>query len=263
MASNTVTIALSGEHIPLREFSEAIVRFRALIDALSSEVATGVSIEWLVDDLEIGSALATARGQTANLARQGEVEKVVRAYGSVGTALERGTEVPFSDRVKRELFELTSILNGKVEAIRFETAETESIVRSPHALDMKASTAIGLPAYMETTVYGAVEGRIQTLSNRGSLRFTLYDTHNDKAVSCYIAEGQDDLLRDVWGRRALVEGRIRRDPLTGRPLTIRDVRHIQPLPEPEPYRFYEARGILPLMPGEEMPEDRIRRLRDA
>jgi hypothetical protein len=117
---------------------------------------------------------------------------------------------------------------------------------------------------METMpVYGAIEGRIQTLTNRGSLRFTLYDTHNDKAVSCYVAEGQEDLLRDVWGRRALVEGRIRRDSQTGRPLTIRDVRRIVPLPEPEPYRFYEARGILPLMPGEEMPEERIRRLRDA
>src|SRR5207253_2344141 len=144
-----------------------------------------------------GSTLATARGQTADLARQDEVEKVVRAYGSAGSALERGTEIPFSDRVKRELFELTSILNGKVEAIRFETAETESIVRSPQALDVRASTAIGLPTYMETAVYGAVEGRIQTLTNRGSLRFTLYDTHNDKAVSCYVAEGKEDQLRDV------------------------------------------------------------------
>src|SRR2546428_12699943 len=113
MASNTVTIALSGDRIPLREFSEAMVRFRALIDALSNEVASGVSIEWLVDDLELGSTLATARGQTADLARQDEGEKGGRAYGSGGSALGAGTQIPVSGRVKRGLARVTSMLYRK------------------------------------------------------------------------------------------------------------------------------------------------------
>jgi hypothetical protein len=105
-----------------------------------------------------------------------------------------------------------------------------------------------------------VRGRVQTLSSRGRLRFTLYDALYDKAVSCYLAEGQEDIMRDAWGHVALVEGWVTRDPATDRPLSIRGIERVTLLPEGDPHGYRRARGAVL---GRELPEAIIRRLRDG
>ena len=45
--------------------------------------------------------------------------------------------------------------------------------------------------------YGAIEGRVQSLSQRKGLRFTLYYQEFDRAVSCYLSEGQEERMRVV------------------------------------------------------------------
>ena len=112
--------------------------------------------------------------------------------------------------------------------------------------------------------YGGVEGRVQTLTSRGSLRFTLYDLFYDRAVSCYLSEGREDLMRDAWGRYVLVEGMVYRDPVGGRPTSVRRVTGDTILTEPEPGRSYvDARGALRQDASGLSPEEAIRRVRDA
>jgi hypothetical protein len=111
--------------------------------------------------------------------------------------------------------------------------------------------------------FGAVEGRVQTLSSRGGLRFTLYDSLHDRAVSCYLAEGHEDIMRDAWGRLAVVQGLVKRDPRTGRPVTIREVRSVELLGERSPHDYKRARAAIPLPEGARRAEDVIRQLRDA
>lgn len=52
------------------------------------------------------------------------------------------------------------------------------------------------------SAYSAIEGVVQTLTSRRGLRFTLFDSLHDQAVSCYLEDGQEELMRGVWGRRA-------------------------------------------------------------
>ena len=94
-----------------------------------------------------------------------------------------------------------------------------------------------------------MEGRIETVTRRKGLRFTLYDSLDDKAVSCYLEDGQEKLMRGAWGRRALVEGWVSRDPATGRPLTIRRVSHVELLPDVESGGYRRARGVVPVGTG--------------
>ena len=49
----------------------------------------------------------------------------------------------------------------------------------------------------------------------------MYDELFDSAVSSYLGEEHEDMMRDAWGKRLIVEGWIRRDPETGRPVTVR------------------------------------------
>ena len=143
------------------------------------------------------------------------------------------------------------MLGQRVTSVRFETAEEDiTILARPSRADRIQ------PAF------GAIEGRIQTLTNRNTLRFTLYDTLYDRAVSCYLVEDQEDIIREAWGRKAIVEGLVTRDADTGRPTTIRGVSKIH-LVSDAPGNYLDARGIMPVPDGTPFPEDIIRRLRDG
>jgi hypothetical protein len=264
MALDTLTIALSGE-VTLDRFKEAVRRFYDLVNGLSTEEGAS-DVLWIIDDLNPGSAVAVVRG----LGPKEKIERVVRQYGEVGVAIEQGKKLTqHSDKVRRAANGLRRIAGGRIESVRLETPEREAILRPTpmRRADQQVFPIPSPPPLLETfrsaaAAYGAVEGRVQTLSNRGGLRFTLYDTLNDKAVSCYLAEGYENIMRDAWGRLAVVEGLVSRDPLSGRPLAVRRVRDVTLLPERSAESYQEARGSSPSL-TDLLPEQAIRRLRDA
>jgi hypothetical protein len=250
MPSDTLTLALNGD-VSFEAYADAIARFRALIDALSEELGVADQVEWMVHALQVSSAIATIRGESEF---SEHVERVVRAYASVGKALERGERPQFSPEVIRNAQGIARVLSDKITSIRFETAEEDAIVSQQGVVS--AENAL-------QTAYGAAEGRVQTLTTRKGLRFTLYDTLHDRAVSCYLQEGQEELMREAWDRRAIVEGLISRDRLSGRPVAVRRISEIRVLPVIEPGSYLKARGVAPIKAGEPLPEEIIRRLRNA
>jgi len=259
MSLDTATLVLSGD-VLLTTFAKAIGHFHSLLTGLSTD-AGSPEIEWVIDALERSSTLATVRG----VGDPARVTRVVEEYVRVGDALEGGAPLTkYSPRVRRAASGLRAIPGGKVESVRFETAEREVILR-PERPGMEPPTLrvagpesmMGVPR----AAYGAIEGRVQTLTSRGGLRFTLYDLLHDRAVSCYLKEGYEDIMRDAWGKVALVKGWVSRDPHTGRPLTIRQVTTVRVHSESRA-TFRDARGALPAAGGE-LPEHVIRRLRDA
>jgi hypothetical protein len=269
MPLDTVVLVLSGERdVPLEDFAHAISRFYALVKALSAE-AGRPDLEWVVDDLARGSTVAVARG----LGDVQTVEKVVRLYGEVGASLQENQPIPHSQAVRSAAGKLRSIVGGRVESMRLETPEREAIVRplrpkrseEEPTLLLPVSPPPPLPGAIKPapTAFGAVQGRVQTLTSRGGLRFTLYDILDDKAVSCYLVEGGEEIMRDAWGKLATVEGWVTRDPLTGRPLTVRQVAKVVVVYAESPGRWREAKAAVPWSPGDPLPEQVIRRLRDA
>jgi hypothetical protein len=258
MANDSATLSLLGDQVPFAAYVKAMDHFRGLIDALSTELAARASIEWIVEDLARSSATTTIRGEAIGLDATASVERVVSAYDSLAATFERGDLAGYAPKIVREITGLTDILNGKVEAIVFQSAVRETIIRKRD----RAGEGQWQPT-PAVEAYGAIEGRVQTLTSRGGLRFTLYDALHDRAVSCYVTEGRDSLLRDIWGRRVLVEGWISRDAQSGRPLAVRQITSITELPERGPGSYRDARGAVPLKPGGLLPEVAIRRLRDA
>ena len=249
MPNNTMTLALSGD-VPFDSFAKAMSSFNSLVSALGTEHDAGGDIRWFVDALEKSSALATIRAEST---KPEKVEAVVDGYTQIATALETKRPLPtYRARTLRHAQDIVALLNEHITSVRFETAIEEHIVTSPPFVG-----AVPLrPAY------GAVEGRVQTLSNRQSLRFTLFDSFHDRAVSCYMVEGFEEIMRGAWDKRAAVEGLVTRDPSTGRPLTVRQVTNIRILPDEEgDYR--QARGVIPYAEASSTPEEVIRRLRDG
>jgi len=252
MPDDSVTLGLSGE-VPSSLFARAMQHFDKLIQALTTELAKQDAFDWILDDLQFGSATVTIRAEAKRGEDLDRIDRVVRAYTDIGRKLERDEPLLYSEKVIKEAQGIVSLLNGHITAVRFETAETEATIISPLTERLPKRT------YMRA--YDAIEGRVQTLTNRKGLRFALYDSFYDHAVSCYLVAGQEELMRDVWDRRAIVEGWVSRDPFSGRPVAIRRITDIKVLDDVRPGSYREARGALSGERAQLPPEERIRRAR--
>jgi hypothetical protein len=250
MAADTVTLALEGE-VPIAAFAKAVGNFEELVRVLSSDVAREGNIRWVVEDLRIGSTVVTIRAVSSD---EEAVDRVVGAYSAIGRSLQRNQTIPYSGRVIRLAENIRSVLNGNVTAVRFETPLEDITIYG---------AGIGLRVMPATSAHGAVTGRVQTLTSRNRLRFTLYDLLEDRALSCYLDPGNEELIRGAWDRMARVEGWLSRDSLTGQPVSIRQIRNVTLLPEVPAGTYRQARGAAPLEPGDLSAENAIRRLRDA
>lgn len=256
MSSQVVTLALDGEPT-IEDYLSALEGFQQMLDLLGATVASDQPIRWTIDALDKSSAITTLRGESQDLAA---VERVAAEYLRVGYALasaDPAERLALPSEIRRSADRVLGILNGRVPAVRFETADDDVTIQSGTATTL---LTVSIPPSDFPGAYGAVEGRIQTLSSRNSLRFTLYDVIHDKAVSCYLQEGQQEMVRGLWDRLAVVEGFVKRDAATSRPTAVRRIRRIEPVAVAEEGAWRRVRGLVDSpVPA----EDLIRRARDA
>lgn len=254
MPKDTITLRLSGD-VRLEDYLVAMGQFRALIAALNEDVARGIKVEWSIDELMAGSAAATIRGDVSEEALQPAVEAIVRAYEDVGVRMQSGQEIPYSPRAVDAAYGITGVLNGRIDEITFETDEMEAFVTN--TVNWSASR----PRQTAYYSYGAIEGRVQTLSSRHTLTFTLYDVFGN-AIQCRLRKGDEEMMRDAWERWVVVEGKVRRDA-EGKPKSIRQITAVEAIDEGEPGDYRQARGAVPIGPNALSSEETIRQLRDA
>ena len=247
MAKNTITFELGGR-VELADFANGITAFRRLVNALTPHNA---GVTWVVDDLQPGSAVVTLRGESDSPIA---VEGVVENYGKIGAVLSERNDLPQFGKRVRDAAEAIRKLTGTTEYVRFETSEGDYTIYANGHTPNRSTPTVAI---------GAIAGRVQTLSNRSGLRFNLYDRLHDKAVACYLTHGQEELMREAWGQRATVTGRVSRDATTGRPIAIRQIMNVEILGDVKPGSYREARGAVPWQPGDRRPEEVIRELRDA
>lgn len=253
--SDTATLELQGR-VSLEQFADAVAHFHRLLRALTAE-SQAHDVRWEIDALSTGSAIATVRGVPENGTKPERVEQVVRNYLEVGQALKSRMTVPYSPKVQIEANGLAAMLRAGVEGVRFDTAEGEVTLNELPVAEPSAPVTVAAEG-----TYGAVTGRVQTLSSRSELRFTLYDRLYERAVSCYVTKERKSLMREIWDKLATVEGWVTRDPLSGRPLAVRRITNVTLLDEVGPQAYTNARAILPLKRDDPSPEEAIRRLRD-
>jgi len=251
MAKETLTLALEGD-IALEDFASAISNLNSLLNQLTKEVAKGAEVAWFIDELYSGSAVATFRGVNGDMS---SVENVINAYEEVGDALQAGREICYSTSVQKYAYNLISVLDNRVTSVRFETPTKDIVIVSKHIEGGQVNQI--------KYAWSSVKGTVETLSKRKKLSFTLWDSMYDKPVSCYFKEGQEDIMRDAWGKHTIVSGRVGRRAETGRPIVIRDVKQIRLVEDVEPGSYRRARGVFPWTSDSELPENIIGRLRSA
>ena len=247
MAKDTLTFELGGR-VEITDFAAGIAAFSRLVNALTPRNA---GVTWIVEDLQPGSAVVTFRGESTDLA---VVEEIVDQYERIGGAMEWHEDLlQFKSRVVSAANAIRD-LTETTEYVRFQTSQRDCTIYRNGLTSQRPPPTVAI---------GSVAGRVQTLSNRGGLRFNLYDTLHDKAVACYLTPGQEEIMREAWGNRARVTGRVSRDALNGRPIAIRQIISVEPLVETERGSYQRARGAVAWRVGDRLPEEVIRELRDA
>lgn len=248
---DTATLVMSGA-FRLTDFARAVQGFDHLIDKLRLDYGDGLDVPWLVDHLDATPgdrattrAITSTRGAWTNPSELRGVETVVTEYETVGRALERRAPLSrFSKDVETAAKELQHLLNGHVRAFTFQTSEVDAeVVAAP--VEVQATLLAPPIKAVNPYSFAAIRGRVESMSRRGGLRFTLYDINGALPISCYLSRDQEVRLKELWGKLVVVEGTVRRDPATGEPTTIRQITDIQEVPEErdKKWEFERARGV--------------------
>jgi hypothetical protein len=183
----TISLRIKGEKITADKLRSSIGAFYALIDEIASEVSgQRKPIKWIV----------SVRKGSINLINEPEIVRDLspKVTDEIFASIKRGIPsleknairpAHFSDRALEYLQDLASIpkerTNG-LEAISIKV-ETKSYKITPHVI---ANVDSILGVYSKS--FGSIEGRLSTLSERGSLKFIVYDSLTDKPIRCDITE---------------------------------------------------------------------------
>ena len=248
MSKTTLTFELGGR-VELKEFEEGIRLFTRLVSNLTPR--SGVT--WVVEDLQPGSATVTLRGEADDPVK---VKRVIDDYEKVGGALSRHEEPDHPSVRVIETANAIATFAKTREYVRFGTSVVDCTIYGKRIPDNDTLVS-------PSVSIGAITGRVQTLSSRSGFRFNLYDDIHDRAVACYLESGQEEIMREAWGNLVTVVGRVSRDPMTGKPISIRDIRQVKLLDDVAPGTYRQARGAVPWEPGDLLPEEAVRLLRDA
>lgn len=255
MARDTITLILGGEEVSLALYAEALRDFTRLLRALSEEIAGTAEIEWEVAQVTRGSLGTTVRGVYEDVR---VLEEIGASYVATGRAIQTGSPIPFTSPEIVESVRALVSLTERVPSLTFGSNGDSATLEGPVA-DLVTHAEVGRDSLIS---FGELRGTVATIWDRPQLRFALYDDLFERVVYCYLDKDQAELAREVWRRRVAVAGIIYREPETGRPTAVRNVRNIQVL-EKVSASLERVRGLLGWEDGDEPAELSIRRLRDG
>ncbi len=239
-SQNQVILEISGPRITADKFSRGVRAFFDFIDELAREVSGKIKpVQWIVSAQE-GSIKLIAKPEPEE-ASPDAISSVLKAIENGVKMIEGSASRPecFSDKVLKDLQKLASICdgNGDLDRVRIW------VNQSPNEISTKIASNVNSILGIHFSDLGAIEGRLQMISERGGLRFAVYDSLTDRRVRCYFDEDLLEKIIFAFGKRVNVYGMIRYRQ-DGEPITIsvEDFKVLRPrneLPTPE-----EVRGIL-------------------
>lgn len=251
MSENHLSFCLGGE-VTVEKLSDAFARFSQVLDALAE--SHNANIDWLVTGLEHGSATVIARAVPLDDEAERQIPAMHEDYTDAAVCVQEGN-IDHTFSLHRRMHELLALADDD-HPIKVESNDKRVVVDTAVAPFIPS-----LPQGWEdhVTTLGTVRGRVETLSRRNALSFSLYELTTDVAVRCFMDLDLEDKMRSVWGNIADVTGTVRRDTRTNRPLWIRNVTRVEPVDEGDPDGYLKARGVINT---KEPAEVLVRRMRD-
>jgi len=235
-----ITLEIGASHLSPGTFIKAVRAFLGLVD----EITTGLCdpermIEWTVQ-VYSGSNLI---GVTALPGIPDKsVLKLVGILSSGIEAFETSAIEPdhFSDQAVKYLRDLGSLTDG-IEPNRTSV----HIWGRKNVVEITRNSVKNYTRLYRDEIkdHGSIEGKLQTVSERGGFHVVIYEPVWDKAVRCYLSDDLLEIALANFGKRVQVFGQIkyRKD---GSPISIQ-IEEISGFPDSDDIPdFRSVRGIL-------------------
>ncbi|MGE3993524.1 hypothetical protein [Pseudorhodoplanes sp.] len=235
-----LTLEIAGKNVTPDKFLRSVRSFFAIVTEVTAKVAgKRTAVQWNVAVRE-GSNLVgldPLPGYNATI-----VGKIMDAVSSGVSQIEdRAAQPPFfTERAIKSLRDLADVVGTTAED---DTKVRVWVKREPVAVSHKAVAHVAQLLASEHEDYGSVEGRLQTVTERGGFHFVIYQLLWDDSVRCYVPDHLSQKALGSFGQRVEVYGRIkyRKD---GRAQSI-EADDIVPFPPKEIIpSFRDVRGIL-------------------
>jgi hypothetical protein len=221
-SSKSVTLDFDAPVVAPDTFRRLVSAFVELLNSVTEKAAgTGKRATWNMTVSE-GSRLLTAAA-VADRTTEAVVEKVVHAIPDGLRRLAKGTPATpmyFDQRALRAARELASISKErKLTYLQFRA------VGSPVSVSERvADTVVKLLGQHQAL--GTIEGKLQTISDRQTLQFVVFDSLYDKGINCFMDEAIMEQAMQAFRKRVAVTGMVQYDQ-EGQPVSIRvDTIHV-------------------------------------
>ncbi len=234
MEQADLILTLDGE-VTLDDFAKAMQRFKEIVTGLKNEVAPDARIDWLIDDLRKKCAIAKVKGVPATDRDRASVGRIRDAYTDLGQRAAKGEPLHNAEAVVQGIAGLKRLINGHVKSVTLGSEQKRYTIKK---------TTMFSPAKVQwdTETFGGARGKVQSISDRQYLHFTLYDYNDDRPIPCSYPEGSKDKMRKVWGKLVYVEGIVTRDPDTDLVSSIHGISSIEVIRERKAHAWRAALG---------------------
>ncbi|MSU48525.1 MAG: hypothetical protein EXS37_05430 [Opitutus sp.] len=217
-----LTLKLDGALITPEAFKKAAQSFADLLIHITDEIAQDETKPLWNISVRTGSSVFVARPvATADKLTKQRARQTIKALRSGISRLDHGViDVPFFNSQALIAARDLSALRAKpgmagITTIQFGNGDGKVVEVTPKIADVVKKSFSG-----EHRAFGSIEGKLQTISDRGSFQFVVFDALSDKGVNCFVPQEKFNLAHAAFGKRVRVEGEINYDK-QGRPLSIR------------------------------------------
>ena len=241
--ADEITLRLHGKLITPEDFRKAVQSFTDLILQVTEQISrTGKKPVWNMS-VRKGSSVLVARPvpDVETIGRARETIKSVR--NGIGL-LEKGhADVPHFTQKALIAARGLGELRAKPTKLGITIVEVGNGEGAKFPVTTRTVETVTKEVGAQKSAYGAIEGTLQTISNRAGFQFVVYEALTDRGVNCFV---RPDMFRDAhaaFGKRVKVSGLIRYAK-DGKPISIdvENVRVFKTIEEIGPIESF--RGIL-------------------
>ncbi len=227
-ADNSVTLDFDGHLVTPEAFRKAVNAFVDLIREVSKEISgSGPKLQWNIS-VASGSRLVIARPVADPATRRIAKEATIAIRNGI-QRLESGAitaPIYFTETALKATRELGALQDKGAKTIEYVRIRTNGTAEE--VTEKAVSSAITLITGQHQAL-GCIEGKLQTISERGTFQFVVWDDLFDRGVCCFVDQELMAEAVKYFGKRIAAFGIVQYDR-DGRPVSI-DVQTIKPFPD--------------------------------
>ena len=232
-----------GALVTPEKFKRAVESFVQLLLQVTEEAAKGGKKPLWNMSVREGSTVLVAR-PVADSETLGAARTAIKSISNGAKLLERGTtEIPHFNRLALEAARDLAGLRTKSGRPGITVVEIGTTVEKASALTEKTFEVVRRDLGPQRQDWGSVEGKLQTISERGFFQFVVFDALTDRGINCFVPPDKFPDAYQSFGKRVNVAGLIQYG-LDGKPVSIKveKIRTFRELSELPPISHF--RGIL-------------------